>query len=201
MLLQKIVVTIVIGLFAYAVQGQPFKKGDFVLGGLYQTQVLGKQTAFEKIYGIQLSYFVNKRWALEYSLAYADVPFYPNYLKIYGGGLLAGYGAVLATNNINTDGLWLLVILGALVPEGVSYHLPINKNVTISPFTHLLSFDLGIDNTTFLHYNNTLGLRLNMVHKKIAIAPHAFAQMQYRSQSRGGSRTGYGLGATLRIVF
>lgn len=182
-----------------ALSAQPFKRGNFALGLAHQTQLLGKSTAFENIYGINASYFLTDRWSMEYSISYVVDPFGPNYFKLYGGGAVAGFGAIYASNNNFDDGYWALLLLTAVIPEGVSYHIPINDNVAISPYVNLLTVDLS---STYWRMSNTLGARVNLVVKdKLNLAPFAYTTVQYRGNSVGGSVGGFGVGATARWVF
>lgn len=182
-------------------KAQPFTKGSFAVGPMYQVQMLGKANAFEAVYGIHASYYLSERWSLEYSLAYTQVPFEPNYVKIYGGGILAGYGFLQAVNTVNVtnQGWWTLSLLSLVVPEGVSYHIPVNDQLIVSPYLNLLTVDIG---ENYWRMSNTLGVRLNMVlGEKLNIAPYGFVMAQYRGNSVGGSVGGYGAGVLGRWVF
>ncbi len=178
---------------------QPFKRGNFAIGLAHQTQLLGKSTAFENIYGISASYFLTNRWSLEYSVSYAVDPFGPNYFKVYAGGAVAGFGAVYASNNNFDNSYCALLLISSVIPEGVSYHIPINDNVAISPYVNLLTVDLS---SSYWRMSNTFGARLNLVVKeKLNVAPFAFTTVQYRGNSIGGSVGGFGAGAMARWVF
>lgn len=191
--------TLLIFLFPAKAKAQLYERGDFVIGPMYHNLRLGSNSALHQAYGLQASYFIHDRWSLEYSLAYTTVPFEPDYFKIYGGGLLAGYGTALGINNINTSSYWFITILCALVPEGVSYHFPLNDKITISPYINVASFDLSTD---YLRLANQAGVRLNMIaNKTVSVSPFAFVQLQYRARSVGGTRGGFGVGASVRFRF
>lgn len=188
-----------IWIFALGAKAQAFKKNDAFIGGHYQSQLMQRSSYFDNVYGISASYFVADRISLEYSLSYIISNDGPNYGRLYGGSVLAGYGVGLASRSIDTEGLWTLAILSLLVPEGVSYHLPINHQVTLSPYTNLLSVDIASD---FWRMSNALGLRINMVAKnKIVIAPDAFGIIQYRGRGAGGSVVGFGFGLRAGLKF
>ncbi len=171
---------------------QVFKKGDFILGGHYQSQLMGNSPYFDNIYGITASYFVADRWALEYGISYVSTSKGVNYGKFYGGSVLAYYGLTLSSRNVQDNGYWTLALFSLLVPEGVSYHIPLNPSVTLSPYLNVLTVDLSSD---YWRMSNTLGVRLNMLLKDtFNIAPHAFTTVQYRGNSVGGSVGGFGIG-------
>jgi hypothetical protein len=177
------------------------KAGHFAVGPMYQIQLLGKSRAFEAVYGIQVSYFIRDRLSLEYSLAYTQVPFQPNYIKVYGGGILAGYGVLQAVNTVNVtgQGWWTLALLSLVIPEGISYHFPVNEQLVVSPYLNLLTVDIG---DSYWRMSNTLGVRLNMIlGEKLNLAPYGFVMAQYRGNSAGGSVGGYGVGVLGRWVF
>ena len=141
---------------------QVFKKGDFILGGHYQSQLMGNSPYFDNIYGITASYFVADRWALEYGISYVSTSKGVNYGKFYGGSVLAYYGLTLSSRNVQDNGYWTLALFSLLVPEGVSYHIPLNPSVTLSPYLNVLTVDLSSD---YWRMSNTLGVRLNMLLK------------------------------------
>lgn len=191
--------TISICLLAIGAKAQPFKKNDALVGGHYQSQLMQRSSYFDNVYGLNASYFVTDRISLEYSLSYIVSNDGPNYGRLYGGSVLAGYGVGLASRSIDTEGLWTLAILSLLVPEGVSYHMPINHQVTLSPYANLLTVDIASD---FWRMSNALGLRINMVAKdKIVIAPDAFGIVQYRGRGVGGSVVGFGFGLRAGLKF
>lgn len=174
------------------------------MGGLYQTQLLGKSTSFENIYGIQASYFVADRWSVEYSISYASVSFSPSYGKFYGGSVLAWYGTSLSANSFTTDGYWTLALFSLLVPEGVSYHIPVGSAVTISPYLNLLTVDYYAPTSvnSYWRMSNSAGVKLNMVLGDVLnISPHAYTIVQYRGKSAGGSVGGVGVGLAAKWVF
>lgn len=171
---------------------QVFKKGDFILGGHYQSQLMGKSPYFDNIYGITASYFVADRWALEYGISYVSTSRGVNYGKFYGGSVLAYYGLSLSSRNVQDNGYWTLALFSLLVPEGVSYHIALNPSVTLSPYLNVLTVDFSSD---YWRMSNTLGVRLNMLlENTFNIAPHAFTTVQYRGNSVGGSVGGFGIG-------
>ncbi|HYG15728.1 MAG TPA: hypothetical protein VEC12_08250, partial [Bacteroidia bacterium] len=94
-------------------ESQVFQRGDFAIGPMYQVHMLGKTRSFEAVYGIQASFFIRDHISLDYSLGYTTVPLAPNYYKVYGGGVLGGYGIIMAANsyNISTEAWWALTVL------------------------------------------------------------------------------------------
>jgi hypothetical protein len=177
----------------------PFKQGNFVIGGMYQTHLLGKSTTFEKMYGIQASYFATDRLSLDYSLSYVYVPFGTSYFKLYGGAALAGYGTTLTTQSVYNNGYWGLLLLTLIIPEGVSYHIPVNNQMTISPYLNLLTVDIS---NQYWRMSNTAGVRFNLVlNETFNVAPYACLLVQYRQNSVGGSVGGFGAGVLGRWVF
>jgi hypothetical protein len=178
---------------------KPFKKGDFVIGGMYQTHLLGKSPDFEKLYGINASYFVTDRWTIDYSLAYTYVPFGVSYFKLYGGAALAGYAASYTTQSVHNNGYWGILLLTLAIPEGVSYHIPVNDQTTISPYINLLTVDLS---NKYWRMANTAGVRLNLVLNNVFnVSPYACLLVQYRQNSVGGTVGGFGAGVLGRWVF
>jgi hypothetical protein len=179
------------------------QQGTAVISGMYHTQIFKGEKRFERGYGINYQFFVSDRVALEYNLSYVVAPHNPNYFKLYGGSFLL----------VNTDrtflssyvagslGEWYAVVavLLLVIPDGVSYHIPAGKNITISPYVSALSFDMSEE---YDHYNNNLGIRMNMTaFKHLNVAPFAFVQLQHRSRFWGGTRTGFGMGAMLGWKF
>lgn len=171
------------------------QQGTAVLNGMYHTQIFTGENKFEKGYGINYQFFVTDDVAIEYNFSYVNVPDNLNYFKLHGGGVLVGYSSSLNLSNYANEVYWVMVFLATLIPEGISYHIDIGDNLTLSPYANLLSFDYA---DGYLHYNNSLGLRMNMtVLNHLNIAPFAFTQIQYRSKAWGGTRTGFGMGAML----
>lgn len=186
-------------IFSVNIKAQGYEKNSILINGMYHTQLFSGQTKFEQGFGVNMQYFVTDKLALEYNFSYVSVPNKPDYFKTTGGSLLTGYATVLALNNLSDNAYWLLVIVAAIIPEGVSYHMAIKDNFTISPYINVLSFDV---NENYLHYNNSIGLRANMlIGGHLNIAPFAFTQVQYRDQKWGGTRFGFGGGALLGYKF
>lgn len=177
------------------------QQGTGIISGMYHTQIFTGESRFEKGYGINYQFFATDNIALEYNFSYVNVPNQINYFKIHGGGLLSARIAALGANSItfNEEGLIMLALFTLLVPEGISYHIDVADDITLSPYANLLSFDYS---DGYLHYNNSFGLRMNMtVLNHLNIAPFAFTQLQYRSKAWGGTRTGFGMGAMLGWKF
>lgn len=176
----------------FCANAQGYQKGDFVVSGTYQNQFFKGQRSFDRVYGLNAQYFIADRWALEYNLSYVNAPYGINYFKVYGGGLVAGYGLSVSLQNISNDGYLAFLLLSFLLPEGISYHIPVNERMTISPYLNVLTFDIS---DSFLHYSNSVGVRMNMlVREKLSIAPFMYLQLQHRARFWGGMQSGFGMG-------
>lgn len=118
------------------------------------------------IHEVRVERFIHSNWSLIYSGAYSknntisevsDYRFPVGCSMVAGTAVLFGsYGACSSS----FDGMGELIILMAMIPDGLAYHLYLVKNFDISPYLNVSGFSLSIDaNHNRFYYAPSAGIR------------------------------------------
>lgn len=160
--------------------------------------------------GIALEFMINKRWGLNYNLEYKYKT--DGYSHIHGSAgtlgapLLFFLSFAIPKNENNNNpsdttksnfrpGLFIAGILTLIIPDGVSYHIPVKKNIDFSPYVNLLGVDYVFKKDyNDIFYSLSFGGRATfMLSDKITL--NTFVE------TRKVARIGWGAGGGLGIGF
>lgn len=145
----------------------PWSKGSTMLtyafsSGAFQT------------HEIRVEYFVHPRWSLLYSTSYSMRPSYgistseASYSEFRAPiGLSLGVGMVgisacsYTCGNFDS-GVWELVRLSSMIPDGIAFHIPVTDRIDLSPFINVsgLVFQWDSQNNSRIYYSPMGGIRL-----------------------------------------
>jgi hypothetical protein len=145
----------------------PMTKGSTMLtyafsSGAYQT------------HEVRVEHFVHPRWSLLYSTSYSLRPSYAistseiTYSEFRAPiGLSIGVGAIGVSTcqyacGAYGNGLWELVRLSCMIPDGFAFHIPVMDKMDLSPFVNLsgIVFQWDNMNNSRIYYSPMGGIRL-----------------------------------------
>lgn len=98
-------------------------------------------------FGFQAEFFVNKYIGLNYNFdfIYRNDNFRQHHtpLGLIGGPILIGLGVTKMIDGDSTTrgGMAIVGLLVLVVPDGVSFHIPVNPSWDISPYANLVGID------------------------------------------------------------
>lgn len=206
----KVVIIAVFICFTSIVQGQLISTKGYVGA---KTSVGIIDTAFYINYGITGEYILQNRMGLVYNLEFQKRS--DKYKHIHGSigslggpplilvGLLSGLAnsADYGNSSGSVFGLgYLGVVLGILVtvlPDGVSYHIPIGYNGDIAPYANFLGFDYVWNkkvNYSEWKYSCSFGVKASYWH-------FSNWMLQGFVETRKVASTGWGIGAGLGVSY
>ena len=153
-------------LFTYSNCYSQCKKGELIISGRsdfinyssYKSRLSG---------GVQLDLFISKNISI-----YSRIAFGERYIH-------TSFTPLVNYNNFPRIGIEA-IILSLFIPEGVSFYIPINKKISLSPTIGILSFEVIDDNHNSgfklnnigFAYNPSIGLKLNFImNKNIILSP------------------------------
>lgn len=151
-------------------------------------------------FGINYEFFVSKYISLDYNFSYGTMARDNSYGNINAGIVGSGCCIVAMGEDYNDDdnnsrddgGLISLAILSAIIPEGVGFHMPLEKNMNLSFHIAPLSYQfmggysgLALAVTTKFTYQLT---------KVLSISPYIKFSTLYSGESTALSAFGAQLG-------
>lgn len=156
-------------------------------------------------YSMQLEVFVNKyigiNWNLDYLLRKDQVRQVHVPLGLIGGPLLMGMGfAKMADGDSTTKGGLVIVgILALVLPDGISFNIPIRNSWAVSPYANLLGIDFvknQLTNEKNIKYAVSFGTKVTyMVRERFTVA--GFVE----TRKTGSIPWGLGAGAGIGMLF
>lgn len=154
--------------------------------------------------GIELDAMVNDRIGIHYSILFGKDYFHMPLAPIGGwfAGLAVGMAASDSSKTFGGLGAGLLVgIITSIIPEGISYNIPINDELTIAPYISPLQFEYlktGGGQDSFA--GGGIGLRLHKTidNNRFRISPYFEYKMHYHSDLHNGISAGLNFSANLK---
>jgi len=148
--------------------------------------------------GITFQFFLGKRLSIDADLVIGNdyVHFGPGVIAIPLWILAFSQSEFVDNNDLGLDGYLITLAAAVLSFEHMSYHIPVNKDLDISPYVSLLRFKSNMhssgentgDNVSFatgVHFDKYLG--------RFFISPYAEYTIGY-THHVSGFNTGVGLG-------
>lgn len=153
---------------------------------------------------LRVEHFVHPRWSLIYSGSYS----YQNTTSTVSEyrlplGCSVGVGAVALGGcygiySSSFDAAGDLILLSALIPDGVAYHLYMGKNLDVSPYLNASGLMLQVDSElgNRFYYSPSAGIRLmRYLGEHVALS----AEQTFRRTITG--RVENSIGASLSVRF
>lgn len=148
--------------------------------------------------GINAEVFVHENFSLNYRFAFTPTgggTFFHFNSGWVGSWNLASIAIDAITEEDDDTDLESSLFVAALVlfalPEGVSFHIPVNENATLSPFINPLGMEI-IDDTGYMTFE--LGLKLTSIfNENFCVSPY-FSYKTLYYNNRSGFAAGFAIG-------
>ncbi|TAF64087.1 MAG: hypothetical protein EAZ55_12240 [Cytophagales bacterium] len=176
---------------SFSVQGQIKLNG---IGEITRYDNIAKQT-----YGLQLEIYPAEWISLGYQFSLgqsSENDIFGN----YGHMTMGVYGASFPFRTyINTEEDFFLyvAVLAALLPESITFHIPITSSFYISPYAAPFGIEyMRLDGEDYYKGSFTGGVRLNIYYNGINFMPYMGARTTYDNPNWGIM-----LGASIGVIF
>jgi len=180
----KNTVLLLICIFFLGEASAQFDDGDIIISGSRARLFYGDFNSFNDV-SADIQYFVHDNVSLNYSIAINGNYFHvPASIPIVAVALYCGVTA-------DVEFLYLL-----LIPEGVSYHIPINESFGFSPYINPLGFEYMEypEGGNAWYMTGAAGIRFNaLLYDRFYISPFTEYKVNY-ANSDYGLRTGVSAG-------
>jgi hypothetical protein len=154
--------------------------------------------------GIELDAMVGDRLGIHYSLLLGEKYFHMPLAPIGGvfAGLAVGKAAADSTKTFGGLGAGLLIgLITSIIPEGVSYNIPVNNTLTLAPYISPLQFEyLKTTEGQDSFAGGGVGFRLhkNLKENLFRISPYFEYKMHYHRDFHNGFSTGLNFSVNLK---
>ncbi len=156
-------------------------------------------------YGINVKYYSSNAFSFYWSFYYGKGEDDFEYFHMPGNGIILHSFATLVDKNYSQEAtnpstlFSAFLILSAIIPEGFSFHYPINHWIVAEPYFSLANIEYGKkDEVGKMYMGMEAGVRLNfMPIDRLQISPYGAFEIMWIS----GGDTGFNFGFNLGYVF
>jgi hypothetical protein len=153
--------------------------------------------------GIELEFMIADNFGIHYSILFGKEYFHMPLAPVGGilTGLLVG-SAFKSDSTRNGVGIGIIIgLLTALIPEGISYTIPVAKRFYIAPYVSPLQFEyLKSDNGQDAFAGGALGLRVHQYFNagSFRLSPYFEYKIHYSENIHPGFSTGLNFALKLK---
>lgn len=194
--------------FQYYVPKEPDKEPVVVYPGhdkgekrfsLFPAVVTGSGIGAKMAGGLSFQIFLGERVSLDTELSIGKdyIQAGPGVIAIPFWVLFFSESDMFADNNLGLEEYLFMMAAGVLSLEHFSFHIPLKKDLEISPYISLLSFrgnPQSIDMKDGSHATFATGIHLNKSYGRLFVSPFAEYSVGYTSHiSRFSAGVGFGV--------
>ncbi len=184
--------------FFFAFKG--YSQRDTMIRNCLEVAATAELSAYENNtnfigYGVQMTFPIGERLGLNYKILFGHNTERDFFMHSTMGSYVS---VLLLTTNGNVNNIAYLTILLCMIPEGVSFHIPLNPNFRLTPFINPLGIDYWHDKYSGIDYAKgsfDIGIKPTLVlFDKLTVAPSLGYKILYSKTHEKGIEFGISIG-------